>query len=193
MIACWGCYIHIEPLTSLKSTLIATTFTQTVTFFRSKGVVLDTCRMDNQTSPEFRAAAIRMGFGKKLVSSNQKEPNRAERAIQTAKHHIIATRAGFHQDCPHVYLDKCLRQMELTLNIVHPLSMTPKSLPTMAYLAVLSTSCPIPLLPLAPKSSPGNRPTKGDLGPTTALRVYMLAPPLIIFEHSVFGCPKHQP
>jgi hypothetical protein len=61
-----------------------------------------------------------------LVSSNQKEPNRAESVIQTAKHHIIATRAGFHRDCPHTYLDKCLPQIEITMNVLHPYEYDPR-------------------------------------------------------------------
>jgi hypothetical protein len=55
-----------------------------------------------------------------LVNPNQKEPNRAVRAIRTAKNHIVATRAWFHRDCPHTYSEKCLSQMKLTLNCLHP-------------------------------------------------------------------------
>jgi hypothetical protein len=75
--------------------------------------------VDNQSSSEFRAAAKSVHIISDLVASNQKEPNRAERAIQTAKHHILASRAGFHRDCPHTYLDKCLTQIEITSNTLH--------------------------------------------------------------------------
>ncbi len=54
-----------------------------------------------------------------------KNPNHAERAIRTAKNHIIATRAGFHADCPHTYLDKCLVQIEMTLNILRSFEYNP--------------------------------------------------------------------
>jgi hypothetical protein len=55
-----------------------------------------------------------------------KGPNRAERAVRTAKNHIIATRAGFHPDCSHgTYLFRqtrmYLKQMDIALNIIHPL------------------------------------------------------------------------
>ncbi len=102
----------------------AQALTSTVAFFRSKNVVLTNIRMDNQTSPELRLTARNQQLTLGLVNANQKEPNRSERAIQTAKHHIIATRAGFHQDCPHIYLDKCLGQM-LTLNLIHPYEYDP--------------------------------------------------------------------
>jgi hypothetical protein len=52
--------------------------------------------MDNQSSPEVRTAATILHLTWELVNPYQKEPNRAERAIRTAKNHIIATRAGFH-------------------------------------------------------------------------------------------------
>jgi hypothetical protein len=60
------------------------------------------------TSPEISTAAVLLGLVSNLVASDQKEPNRSERAIQTGKNHIIATRAGFHRDRPHTLLDKCL-------------------------------------------------------------------------------------
>jgi hypothetical protein len=82
--------------------------------------------MDNQSSLEARAAANKLSLKWELVSSYQKEPNRAERAIRTAKNHIIATRSGFHRDCPHTYLDKCLAQMELTLNLIRPFEYDPR-------------------------------------------------------------------
>jgi hypothetical protein len=46
--------------------------------------------MDNQSSPEAKAAANKLPLKWELVNPNQKEPNRAERAIRTAKNHIIA-------------------------------------------------------------------------------------------------------
>jgi hypothetical protein len=60
-----------------------------------------------------------------LVNPYQKESNRAERAIRAAKNHIIATRAGFHRDCPETFIDKCLFQVELTMNLLHPYEYDP--------------------------------------------------------------------
>ncbi len=61
-----------------------------------------------------------LGLQMELVPPHVKNPDRAERAIRTAKNHVIATRAGFHPHCPHFYLDKCLAQIEMTLNIIRP-------------------------------------------------------------------------
>ena len=125
-ISTWGSYIHITPLTGLKGAQTAESLTKTLSFFREKGVVIDSLRVDNQSSPEFRAAAKSVQIISDLVSANQKEPNRAERAIQTAKHHILASRAGFHRDCSTTLLDRCLPQIEITLNTLHPYEYDPR-------------------------------------------------------------------
>ena len=38
---------------------------------------------------------------------------------------MIATRAGFHKDCPATFLDRCLYQIEMTLNVIHPFEYDP--------------------------------------------------------------------
>ncbi len=126
LISCWGSYIHIEPLKNLQGNDTADAIERTVKFFRDQNVVLNKLRMDNQSSPEVRSMATRLNVEWDLVNPYQKEPNRAERAIRTAKNHILAVRAGFHRDCPETFIDKCLFQMELTLNLLHPFEYDPK-------------------------------------------------------------------
>jgi hypothetical protein len=67
-----------------------------------------------------RDVASELDINIEFISTEAKRAKRAERAIRTAKNHIIATRAGFHPDFTHAFLDKCLPQMELALNIIHP-------------------------------------------------------------------------
>ncbi len=148
--SCWGGYIRIKPLTSLKGTQTAEALVETVPFFRSKGILLDDIRLDNQTSPELRAAAIKLGLTKGLVPSNQKESNRSERAIQIAKNHIIATRAAFHRDCPHTLLDKMVDQMEMSLNTMHPFEYDPR---ISAYHGVVGDRYDFMRHPIAPAGS----------------------------------------
>ena len=126
LIATWGAYIHLEPLTSMKGPETAAAITAAVLFFRTKNIVLTTIRMDNQSSQEVRQAALDLHLEWELVNPYQKEPNRAERSIRTAKNHMIAVRAGFHADCPSTFLDRCLFQVELTLNILHPYEYDPR-------------------------------------------------------------------
>jgi hypothetical protein len=125
LVATWGSYIHLRPLTTLTGKETAEALEATILFFRKHRVVLDTIRMDNQTSPEIRAMATSLDLKWELVNPYQKEPNRAERAIRTSKNHIIAVRAGFHHDCSVTFLDRYLFQIELTLNLIHPFEYDP--------------------------------------------------------------------
>ena len=95
-------------------------FTNSVNVFRKLGISLTRLRMDNQWSEDLRDAVTELDITIEFISTEAKRANRAERAIRTAKNHIIATRAGFHPDFSHTYLDKCLPQMELALNVIHP-------------------------------------------------------------------------
>ncbi len=120
MVSCWGSYIHLEPLTNLRSVQTVAALQRTMLFWRDNKVEITTLRMDNQRSAELRQAMKDLHLTLSSVSSYDKAANRAERAIRTAKNHIIAVRAGFHRDCPATYLDKGLLQIEMTLNTIHP-------------------------------------------------------------------------
>jgi hypothetical protein len=100
-VVCRGSCIHLEPLTSLQGPETATAMHQPL-FFRKHGVQLDSIKMDNQSSPEAKSAAIKLSLRRELVNPNQKEPNRAERATRTAKSHIIHHRhtVGISQGLP---------------------------------------------------------------------------------------------
>ena len=49
LIAVWGSYIHIEPLTTLRAAQTTAALQRTVIFFRRYHVDIQTIRMDNQT------------------------------------------------------------------------------------------------------------------------------------------------
>jgi hypothetical protein len=125
LITCWGRYIHIQPLTSLRDEATTIAFKEAVMFWREHGITIDSVRMDNQCSTAVRKMAKAMDIQFAFVPPHDKSPNRAERAIRTAKNHLISSRAGFHRDCPTIFLDKCLRQIEMTLNLVHPFEYDP--------------------------------------------------------------------
>ncbi len=60
LVACWGSYIHLEPLSSMTGAATAVAIKSAVTFFRDKRVTLTTIRMDNQSSPEVRQLALEL-------------------------------------------------------------------------------------------------------------------------------------
>ena len=168
LIACWGSYIHFEPLSTLKGSDTAAAMKSAVLFFRSKNVQLNTIRMDNQSSPEVRALAVELELEWDLVNPYQKEPNRAERAIRTAKNHFIAVRAGFHPECSNLFIDRCLFQVELSLNIIHPYEYDPS---VSAHHGLFGTRFDFMRHPLAPVgskvltwNSPDNRGSWADHG-----------------------------
>jgi hypothetical protein len=57
LVACWGSYIHFEPLSSMTGAATAVAVKAAVTFFRKHHVIINTIRMDNQSSPEVRQLA----------------------------------------------------------------------------------------------------------------------------------------
>ena len=95
-------------------------------FFRSHGVILDRIRMDNQQSNPLLVMARTLNVTWDLVPPFGKNPNRSERAIRTAKNHLISVRSGFHPDCPTDHIDRCLSQIEMTLNVVRPFEYQPQ-------------------------------------------------------------------
>ncbi len=116
LVACWGSYIHFEPLTSMTGLDTAAALKAAVLFFRERNVTIDTIRMDNQSSPEVRAVATELKLVWNIINPYQKEPNRAERAIRTGKNHIIAVRSGFHKECPNSCVS-LTRRVEAPLTI----------------------------------------------------------------------------
>jgi hypothetical protein len=92
----------------MRSAQTTQAFTNSVNFFRALGVRLTQLRMDNQWSEDLRDAALELDIIIEFISTEAKRANRAERAIRTAENHTVATRAGFHPDFSHAFLDKCL-------------------------------------------------------------------------------------
>ncbi len=58
MITCWGRYIHIQPMANLRDEATASAFKEAILFWRGKGIVIDTVRMDNQCSAAVRSMAV---------------------------------------------------------------------------------------------------------------------------------------
>ena len=56
-VSCYGGYINLQPLVSLRAEHTTSALKATVEFFRSHGVSIDTVRMDNQQSPLLRQMA----------------------------------------------------------------------------------------------------------------------------------------
>ncbi len=146
-VSCWGGYINIQPLQSLRHEHTTLALKETVEFFRGHYVILNRIRMDNQQSNPLLKMAQELLVKWELVTPYVKNPNRSERAIRTTKNHMISVRAGFHPDCSLEHMDRCLMQIEMTLNIVRAFEYDPQS---SAYEGLHGTSFNFRLHPIAP-------------------------------------------
>jgi hypothetical protein len=116
-----GNYIHIELLDSRTENHVLSAYKKGVEFFSEKGLKPNVQRMDNE--PSFLTAAFRAyqeanDITPDLVPPGQHRRNKAERAIETGKHHIIAALAGADPSFPMKGVKHTMWQIELTLNLL---------------------------------------------------------------------------
>jgi hypothetical protein len=188
-VSCWGGYINIQPLQSLRHEHTTLALKKAVEFFRAHDVVIDTIRMDNQQSNPLILMALQLHVKWDLISPYVKNPNRSERAIRTAKNHMISARAGFHPDCPPAYLDKCLFPIEMTLNIVRPFEYDSMSRRTRVCTELHSIfdTIQLPLSESERRSLRGTPPTTAGHGLTTASPLCIWAPHSTTIARSTCG------
>jgi hypothetical protein len=187
-IACWRHHIDIQPLTSLRAAQNTQALTASVNFFRKHEIILDTLlRMDNQQSYDLRETARILKLKIEFIPPEVKRPNRAERAIRTAKNHIIATRAGFHPDCSHAYLDKCLPQIVITLKLIHPFEYNDSISAYHGVHGKIFNFNHHPIASLGCKVLNWDSPDNRGSSLITALKPYISDPPWITSELSTFG------
>jgi hypothetical protein len=194
-ISVWGGYINLQPLRSLRAEHTVPALRAAVEFFRHHGAILEILRMDNQRSQPLIAMTKTLGLTMELVPPHVKNPNRAECAIRTAKNHVIATRAGFHPHSPHIYLDKCLQQIEMTLNVVRPFEYDPTISAYEGLVGVKYNFKQHPIAPVGTKvltwDAPEHRGSWADHGIEA---VYLSSDRRAsISAHSRYGCQTYPP
>ena len=116
-----GNYIHIELLDSRLESHVLNAYKRGIKFFSDKGLKPNVQRMDNEPSfltAAFRAYQAENNITPDLVPPGQHRRNKAERAIETGKHHIIAALAGADLSFPMKSVKHTMPQIELTLNLL---------------------------------------------------------------------------
>jgi hypothetical protein len=108
-------YIHLEPLQGRSSSSYATAFTKVFAFFRSKRRLFKVQRMDNEISTSVEALT-RKHWRYRICTPHNHRTLKSERAIRTAKNHIIAMQASCDPRFPLDIWDSIIPQAELTLN-----------------------------------------------------------------------------
>ena len=126
-VAVYKGYVHLEPQASRSAADHLQSTKRTMTFFRARGDVPTTHRMDNEISQEvaqYLKTECHMEI--QLVPPGNHRTLKAERAIRTTKNHIIATLGTTNPSCPLFLWDSFIPQCEITLNTLLPSQKNPQ-------------------------------------------------------------------
>jgi hypothetical protein len=165
-----GNYIHIELLDSQNADDVLIAYKQGIIFFTERGLLPNVQRINNKSAfltAAFQAYQADENINVDLVPPGQKRRNKAERCIETAKHHIIAVIAGCDPNFPMKAAKHHFPQIEITLNLLRP----SRKYPMMSAWEQLHGEYDFNGWPLGPMGcrvlchdKPGDRPTWGVHG-----------------------------
>ena len=119
-------YIHVEPLTDRSAASYVKAYTAGFTFFANRGHTIRDVVLDNETSAALEVLFREKNIKFQYVPPGNKRSNRAERAIQTWRHHMLATLGTVNMQCPNNLWSKFIEQMELCLAFLRPYEDNPK-------------------------------------------------------------------
>lgn len=125
LVSVWNGYIHFELLTSRASASLVKAYKATLQFFAERGRSISIARLDNETSAELDAFLRANVTTVQYIPPHSHRANCAERAIRTAKNHIVSMLSGAAPDFPLAEWDHIVEQAELTLNILRPYTPNP--------------------------------------------------------------------
>ncbi len=120
LVSVFNSYIHLEAMASREGAQYVAAMKRTIEFFRSLKHEVTYQRMDNETSRLLERFMQQEGIEIEYVPPHNHRANPAERAIQTAKNHLVSALCGTHPNFPANLWDKLLPQVELTMNIIRP-------------------------------------------------------------------------
>ena len=113
--------------------MIAEAYTKWYGRLTRHGHVVKLFIMDNECSADLKRAILKVNNDFQLVPPHQHRRNAAEKAIRTAKNHLLAGLATCDPDFPIAEWDRILPQSEITLNHLRNSRINPK-LSSWAYL-----------------------------------------------------------
>lgn len=115
-----GNYISMEPMRSRDTDEIIRRYRAIIEGLRKKNIIPQKQMLDNEAPQEFLNVIEEYNIEWELVPPYNHRRNIAERAIQTAKGHIIANMLGCAESFPMQEWHRLLPQIELTLNMLRP-------------------------------------------------------------------------
>ena len=113
-----GNYIAMEPMKARTTTEMIRVYTILIERLKSKGIRPARQMLDNEAPREYLETIEGYDIEWELTPANNHRMNIAERAIQTAKGHIIANMLGVDENFPMQEWHRLLPQIELTLNML---------------------------------------------------------------------------
>ena len=113
-------YIKYTPFQSRSAQDYVKAFDSMISFFRLHGKAFKIVRMDNETSTLLEEYFTRSNVTPEYVAPGDHRTLTAERAIRTAKNHLISIMASADEDCPKSLWDEATSYAEITLNLMRP-------------------------------------------------------------------------
>jgi hypothetical protein len=95
-----GNYIAFEPMKSREASEMIRAYNEIMDRLQSQGIKPTKQMLDNEISNDYREAIEKRGIAVELMPPDNHRRNLAERAIQTAKGHIIANIIGCDESFP---------------------------------------------------------------------------------------------
>jgi hypothetical protein len=113
-------YIKYTPFQTRSALDYVKAFDSMISFFSLHGKAFKIIRMDNETSTLLETYFKTRDITPEYVATGDHRTLLAERAIRTAKNHLIAIMAGADEDCPQYLWDEAASYAEITLNLLRP-------------------------------------------------------------------------
>jgi hypothetical protein len=137
----------MESMASKLSSTYVQAFSKILTFFESHNATITYQRLDNETTAQLEKFIKDKHITIQYVPPHTYRANKAERAIRSAKNHIISSFATTHPDFPLDLWDELLEQTDMTLNIMRPYTLDPSK---SAYHGLHQTNYDFLAHPIAP-------------------------------------------
>ena len=116
----------MEPMKTRYSSQIIITYQIMIDRLKACGINPKHHVLDNECSEEFKDAIMVNKMMYQLVPADDHRQNIAERAIQTAKSHVISVLCGCDPDFPMHLWDLLIPHMEIQLNLQRKSCTVPK-------------------------------------------------------------------
>jgi len=111
-------YIHMEPVNSRSGPEMAEAFERGISLFKERDRLPTIERLDNECSEVLRKAIKKYDITIELAPPGIHRTNLAERAIRTAKNHVVSTIATTDKNFSLELWDETIPQAEITLNLM---------------------------------------------------------------------------